>query len=178
MSTHMLTVSAVDLLLRVSAASVGAGEYPANTNSGPYVEPLLASTGTPKGKPWCASQVSRWGHLALGDDWPCPNTASVMQICEWAEQQGVRYIPALTSKGRPRIGDIYALWSKKLQRWAHLGLIIGVHDGLEVTVRDGNTSSPKDTNPETQREGWLCAEKRRTLTKDDRIIRWVDALTV
>ena len=168
----MISLSPVDLLLRVSAASVGAGEYPANTNRGPYVEPILKSTGTEKGNPWCASQISRWGKLALGKDWPVVNTASVVQMCEWAEARKVLY----STKTPPQVGDLYTLWNAKRKRQAHVGLIVSVQAGLVVLTRDGNTALPGDDNPETQREGWVVAEKFRTLTDKDCIIRWVEAL--
>lgn len=173
----MITLSPIDLLLRVSAASVGAGESPPNTNHGPYVKRVLARTGNAEGDPWCASQVTDWGVLSLLTAWPVPRTASVMVIADWAQAQGCRYVPKGSGPGQPQVGDLYLLWSASLKRWGHMGLIIAATAGsVTVTARDGNTSDPTDTDPATQREGWLVAEKSRTLTGKDRLVRWVDAL--
>jgi len=174
-----VTFGAIDMVLRVSAASVGAGEQPPGSNGGPYVKRVLAATGNKEGDPWCASQFSQWGSLALGDKWPVPMSASVMTVAAWAEKVGVRHVPTTTGDGVPRIGDGYVMWNVKRGRWAHIGLIIGTDpkNPLRVQVRDGNTSLPADQNPETNREGWLVAEKWRVLTPKDRLVRWVDAMT-
>lgn len=173
-----ISVSPIDLLLRVSLASVGAGESPPNTNHGPYVRRVLHRTGTAEGAPWCASQVSDWGAIAFGTSWPLPLTASVVELCKAAEARNVLLIPAKTGARQPRVGDLYALWSVSLNRHAHTGLITqcGDPNPLRVFVRDGNTSSPEDTDPATQREGWLVGEKWRVLSADDRLIRWADLL--
>lgn len=173
MTRPAIVLDPVDLLLMVSAASVGAGESPPNTNAGPYVRRTLAVTGNKEGDPWCASQVSRWGQIAFGKRWPLPLSAGVMALCNAAERHGIRYIPGQSGKGAPQIGDLYALWYPKKKRWAHIGLVVEVKPGtLRILARDGNTSDPKDTDPETNREGWLVAEKWRTLTPNDRLIRW------
>lgn len=176
--TAPIQLTPIEIYLRVSAASVGAGETPPNTNHGPYPRRVLARTGNKEGDAWCAAQVTDWGVIALGAAWPCAQTAGVMALCAWAEQAKVRYVPnaAQDARGKPRVGDLYVLWSPEHKRWAHVGVIIEVGAGLAVKVRDGNTSLPGDTNPETQREGWLVAEKWRTLTIKDRLIRWVDAM--
>jgi hypothetical protein len=176
-TSRTVTLDMIDLMLRVSAASIGAGEYPPNTNAGPYVKVVLAATGNKEGDPWCASQFNRWGKLALGDAWPVPMSASVMAVSAWAEREKVRYVPS-TGEHRARVGDGYVMWNKKLGRWAHIGLVVKVDDAnpLRVFVRDGNTALPHDENAATAREGWLVAEKWRTLTDKDRLIRWVDAV--
>ena len=171
-----MEISPVELLLRVSAASVGAGEQPPNTNSGPYVKRVLARTGNKERDPWCASQVTDWGVLALGNQWPVARSASVVTIVEWAKAHGCLRVPNWIDDGVPRIGDLYAVWYAKKNRFAHIGLIIDVGEAFTVEVRDGNTSSPHDTDPARQREGWLVAEKPRVLTLKDRLIRWTTAL--
>lgn len=171
----LLTLSPIDLVLRVSQASVGAGEQPPNTNRGPYVRRVLKRCGLPEGHPWCAAVVTDWGLLSLDDAWPIPRTASVQQMAEWAKEAKCRYIPSKRGIGLPQVGDLHALWYPKKDRFAHVGLVIGV-DGMRVRVRDGNTSDAENADPELQREGWGVFEKWRTLTPDDRLIRWVQAL--
>lgn len=171
----LITVSPVELLLRVSAASVGAGEQPPNTNRGPFVKRVLARTKLGEGYPWCAAVVADWGAIALGSAWPVPLTASVPQLAEWARRENCRYIPSGVGNGVPQVGDLYVKWYANKNRFAHVGLIVQI-DGLRVYTRDGNTSDPKDTDPERQREGWGVFEKWRTLTERDRLIRWTQVL--
>jgi hypothetical protein len=175
----LVALSPVELLLRVSAATVGAGEFPPNSNAGPYVQRVQRSTGNRPPDPWCASYVTDVGLQALGTLWPVRRSASVVQLCEWAKAQGCRYIPGTLGVGVPQPGDLYALWYPKLGRWAHVGIVLSVEAGtLRVQVRDGNTSSPGATpNAALDRDGWLVAEKRRTLTRQDRLIRWWELLT-
>lgn len=163
----MIQIEPVDLLLMVSSKSVGAGEVPKGTNCGPYPKRVLARTGLPEGHPWCAAEVSDTGAICFGADWPLPVSASVMVICEAAKNLGIRYIPADTEKGRPRKGDLYALWDAKRKRWAHIGIVVEHRGGLKILGRDGNTSGAGE------RDGWLHWEKERTLTSKDRLIRWV-----
>jgi hypothetical protein len=173
-----VTLSVVDLYLRVSESTEGAGEYPPNTNAGPYVRRVQRRTGNAKGAAWCASQVCDWGVIALKEVWPkWLLSGSVVAMCEAARLHKVRFVPGLEGEGVPQVGDFYALWSEKLGRWAHIGVIVATHGGLAVTVRDGNTSDPSVEDEDLQREGWLVARKRRTLTKRDRLIRWQAAIT-
>lgn len=163
----LISLSPVELLLRVSAASVGACESPPNTNAGPYVERVLKRTGNKKGDPWCAAQVTDWGVLALGDAWPVKRSASVQQIADWALTAKCRVIatkvPALP-------GDLFVLWFSKLNRFAHIGLVTGVNADGSVKTREGNTSGAGS------REGWLVADRTRKLTDADRLIRWTMAM--
>lgn len=164
---NVITLSPVELLLRVSKATVGAGEVPAGSNAGPYVRRVLKRTGNKEGDPWCASQISDWGAIALEELWPIPLTASVMVMCDWAAKTKCRY---QATKVTPKVGDLLAIWYPSMKRWAHICLIVEVHDDGTVTTRDGNTSG------DGGREGWLVAEKRRKLATRDRLIRWVDVL--
>jgi hypothetical protein len=159
-----MEISPVDLVLRVASATLGASEVPPNTNTGPYVERVLAGTHTPKGNPWCAAWVTDVGTHALGERWPVLRTASVQQMAEWAESKGIRYT------AKPQIGDLFCLWFPKLNRFAHVGIVAAVQtDGQIVTV-EGNTSGAGE------REGWMVASKLRKLGRQDRLIRWAALL--
>jgi CHAP domain len=155
----------VDMLLRVARATVGASEVPANTNAGPYVERVLKGTGHGKGAPWCAAWVTDVGVQALGDQWPVRKTASVQQMADWAQAAKCRYVAA---KAPAAVGDLFCLWFPSLKRYAHVGIVTEVAaDGKTVKTVEGNTSGAGE------REGWLVAERTRTLTSKDRLIRWV-----
>ncbi len=157
----MISLSPVDLLLRVSAASVGACESPPNTNAGPYVERVLKRTGNTRGDPWCASQVTDWGVLALGAAWPVQRTASVSLMADWARKAG-----CLMPSTAPEPGDLFVLWYPSKQRFAHVGLVIGVNADGTIATREGNS------NNAGSRDGWLVVEKTRRLSERDRLIRW------
>lgn len=164
----MMQISPIDLLLKVSAASVGACESPPNSNAGPYVERVLARTKTPKGSPWCAAQVTDWGVIAFGDAWPVKRSASVQEIAQWAADAKCRYV-ATKTPAEP--GDLFCLWYPSLKRYAHIGVVVSVEaDGKTIGTVEGNTSGSGS------REGWLVAEKTRVLTDKDRLVRWVNVL--
>lgn len=166
----VLSLSPVELVLRVASATVGACESPPNTNAGPYVKRVLARTGLPEGHPWCAAWVTDVGLCAFGDAWPVRRTASVQQMAEWAAKATCRYV-ATKTPAKP--GDLFCLWYPKLNRWAHVGLVVSVaKDGKTCTTIEGNTSGSGS------REGWLVAEKTRVLGPRDRLIRWTEAFTV
>ena len=166
----MISLSPVDLVLKVAAATVGACESPPNTNAGPYVKRVLASTGLPEGHPWCAAWTTDVGVIALGAAWPVLKSASVQQQCEWAAKAQCRYV-ATKTPAKP--GDLFCLWYPKLNRWAHIGLVVSVaKDGKTCETLEGNTSG------NGSREGWMVARKTRVLGPRDRLIRWVDVLTL
>lgn len=176
MSVPSLVIPVTDLVLRVASATVGAGEHPPNSNAGPYVERVQRRTGNRPPDPWCASYVTDIGMHALGDAWPVARTASVVAMCTWAERERCRFLVTGTNRGVPQPGDIYALWNVRLNRWAHVGFVVqrDERNPLRVLVRDGNTSMAGVADPALDRDGWLVAEKWRTLTSRDRLIRWVD----
>lgn len=156
-----VTLSAVELVLKVAAATEGACEVGAN--AGPYVERVLRRTGNEKGAPWCAAWVTDVGVIALGDAWPCKRSASVQQICEAAAEKGQRLV---ATAEKPQAGDLFALWFPKLGRWAHIGFVVAVNADGTIATLEANT------NTNGSRDGWLVARRTRTLTAKDRLIRW------
>ena len=165
---HLITLSPVDLVLRVARATVGASEVPANTNRGPFVDRVLKVTGTPSGNPWCAAFTTMIGVEALGDAWPVRKSASVQQQCDWAAKAKCRLV-ATKTPAMP--GDLFALYYASLKRYAHIGFVVSVAaDGKTVETVEGNTSGAGE------REGWCVWSKTRVLTPKDRLIRWVDVL--
>jgi hypothetical protein len=164
-----MTFTPIDVVLRVAQATLGASEVPANTNAGPFVARCLQTTGLPVGHPWCAAWTTMIGTTALGAEWPVLASASVQQQVDWAAKRQVRRV-ATETPAQP--GDLFALYYPALKRWAHIGFVWTVAaDGTTVTTLEGNTSGTGS------REGWLVASKTRTLTKQDRLIRWPLLLT-
>lgn len=161
--TTPITLSPVDLVLRVSKKSVGASEHPPNTNSGPYVERVQKVTGNRKGDPWCASEVADTGLIALGDDWPLPLTGGCQVLADFAKTKGIRFL-------KPERGDVFLIWHPELGRFAHTGFVVDQKaDGSWVT-HEGNTSGGGS------REGWMKAERTRVFRPDDRFVRWINLL--
>lgn len=161
-------LTVVDLLVRVASATEGASELSGKPNSSPYVDRILKRTGHKPGAPWCMAWISDVGEQALGALWPCPNTAGVMVLCDWAEKAKCRYI---ATKVPAKVGDVIALWFPTMKRWAHVAIVTAVsEDGKTVQTLEGNT------NANGSREGWLVTRKTRTLTSRDRLIRWHEAI--
>jgi len=178
--TALISLTPIELLLRVSAASVGAGEV-GGPNAGPYVERVQRRTGNTRGAAWCCSQGIDWLVLALAAQCPAiPKSGRVQDIVDWAGRVGCRYIPGNTEKGRPRVGDLYAINDPaKEGHFHHIGLIIALGAKWnQVDVRDGNTTDPKLHNVNTQndREGWLVVDKPRVITPKYRLLRWVELM--
>lgn len=164
----MITLSPADLVLSVSAATVGACEV--GPNAGPYVERVLKRTGNEKGQPWCAAYITDVGVCAMGDRWPCQRSGRVADIVAWAQKAGCSKVPAKEGDAAPQVGDLFALYFPSLKRHAHIGFVIGVNPDGSIRTREGNT------NVGGSRDGWLVAERTRTLTIHDRLIRWAEAL--
>lgn len=154
-----MKITPVELLLKVSAASVGSSEVPANTNAGPFVERVLQTVGLSKGQPWCAAQVYDWGWLTMGTRWPLPKTGGCAVLGDFGEKKKVLY-------PTPEVGDVFLIWFAKLGRFAHTGIVRTVEDGMRCGTREGNTSGGGS------REGWLVADRVRTFNEKDRFIRW------
>jgi hypothetical protein len=155
----LIELTPVELVLRVSAKSIGASEHPPNTNRGPYVERVQAVTGNGKGDPWCASEVADTGVIALGKLWPLPRTGGCQALANFAKAKKCRFL-------NPEVGDVFLLWYPTLGRFAHTGFCVSKNpDGSWIT-HDGNTSGGGS------REGWMKAIQTRRFKKEDRFIRW------
>jgi hypothetical protein len=154
-----LSIDPVELVLRVASATVGASEIPANTNTGPYVERVLALCGLKKGDPWCACQTANVGVAALGAVWPVPKYGGCQLIFEWATKKKIVHTA-------PERGDLFVIWHPELGRFAHIGFIVKVNADGSCITHEGNTSGGGS------REGWLVAERSRTFKPVDRFIRW------
>lgn len=156
----VLSLSPVDLVLRVARGAIGAGEV-GGPNAGPFVERCQRVTGNKPPDPWCASFVAEVGTVALPGLWPVPLSGSCAALGHWAETRGIL-------KTEPQAGDIFLLYFPSLGRFAHTGFI-EVPGDVSTTV-DGNT------NDAGSREGWLVARKSRRFGAHDRFIRWTEAL--
>ncbi len=169
----IITLSPVDLILKLASVCVGAGEHPPNTNSGPFVELCQKETGNAPPDAWCASWVTRVGREALGDQWPVKRSGRVQHVSDWARDQKCRYLPAHGAAA----GDLFVVWYASFGRHAHIGFVESVNADGSFTSLEGNTTMPGDQDPETMREGWCVARKKnRKLGSKDRLIRWTEEL--
>lgn len=159
----MITIAAVDLVLRVSAGGVGGAEVPAASNAGPFVEPRLTLVGLEKGNPWCAADVAFTGRTALLEAWPLPMTGGCAVLGEFAAQHGILVTV-------PQRGDVFLVWHPELGRFGHTGFVVDVLRERTCRTHEGNTSGAGS------REGWLKAERTRTFGEKDRFIRWTKLL--
>lgn len=153
--------TAIELVLLVCPASVGACECPPNSNAGPYVERIQKLTGLQKGDPWCACELRNVGLTALGKHWPIPAIGGCASLGEWAASRGILV-------KSPAVGDAFLLWElvSGEHRFAHTGLIIGPATADGWATHEGNTSGAGST------EGWLVGERRRIFKPEDSFIRW------
>lgn len=166
--TKLISLSPVDLVLRVAAGRRGGSEVPPNSNRGPFVEPILRSVNLGPGNPWCAAYVYDTGTIALPGMWPGPRTGGCQALAEYARTHAV-LVP-----GPPQRGDVFLLWEfvklEQTWRFAHTGFVVKPHGDGSCDTNEGNT------NGAGNREGWLVGEKVRTFGDKDRFFRWVDLL--
>lgn len=162
---------AVERLILAAECFLGFEEVPPGTNRGQVVEAFLASVGLGPGHPWCAAAVTHCGVLACGDEWPVPKTGYVQSIVNWARQRDVFQ----DKHDEPQPGDLMVLWSPKLKRYAHIGIVRRVELG-RVECLEGNT------NDGGSREGfkflarWRARPASLEFDPAMRFIRWVTAL--
>ena len=165
-----LSISPVDLVLRVAAATVGACESPGGSNAGPYVDRVLRLVGHNPGQPWCAAHLAGVGSAALRKDWPAPKTAGCQALFDWAMRMDI-------VSDDPEPGDIFLIWRPELRRFAHTGFCIApLEDGRWTTNSGNTTSKAKPADPTKAREGWLVEEKPWRFRDADRFARWATLL--
>ena len=163
-----------DLLVAAANAFVGLGED-GGDNRGQMVELFLREVHQPPGQPWCAAfvhHVGYWSHYNHGtrrSSWPLPPTASCWVLGEFARERGVLV-------ERPRVGDVFLLYSTKLLRFAHTGVVVEVDahaSSAEVAVC---TTIEGNTNDDGSRNGYDTLRRSRQFSVRDghRFIRWVD----
>lgn len=125
------------------------------------IDAMNRMIGVPMGSPWCASFVAWCGDAALGSEWPVPKTASCYQLGEWARTEQRLLMPR-----EARRGDLFLIWSPRLNRFAHVGFVTGASAGGRIETIEGNT------NEGGSRDGWGVFSRIRTLGPNDRIVRW------
>jgi hypothetical protein len=139
-------------IIQLATAELGVREE-GGENSGLRVKEYLAYVGLGKGYPWCAAFVS-WCYGQAG--LPSPRTA-------WS--------PALFPKrrlykspeialGAVKTADLFAIYSAKLGRIHHVGLIKSFAPGMLITV-EGNSNDRVES-------------RRRALSTVYAMANWVD----
>jgi hypothetical protein len=157
------------LLVAAANAFVGLGED-GGDNRGQMVELFLREVKQPAGQPWCAAfvyHIGYWSHFdprVAKSSWPLPATASCWELGDHAKRVNIL-------RARPIDGDIFLLYSKKLRRFFHTGVVISVDQYLETayvcTTIEGNTNADGSEN------GYTTLRRTRRFGADDQFIRWV-----
>lgn len=163
------------LLVAAANSFIGLAEE-GGDNHGQMIERFLAAVHQPPGEPWCAAFVyhvgyySHYNHVSRISSWPLPATASCYELGLFAERKGV-----LTHW--PEVGDVFLKYNRKLGRFAHTGIVVGVDEGdpLEDVGVHVCTTIEGNTNDDGSRNGTATLRKvRRFVEADgDRFIRWV-----
>lgn len=164
----MDTVGMVDAVLGEALRYLKVREQPTGSNRGVEIDYWMRECGLdPKlGLPWCAAFVSQVGRQALGALWPIPRTASVRSLAAWGAAR-----PAVLHQNLPERGDIFLLWSRELNRFAHTGLVVATAlSGRSETI-EGNT------NVDGSRDGYGVFARSRTWSASDRFLSWKAVVT-
>lgn len=142
-------------------------EDPAGSNRGVEVDYWIRECGLDPtgGFAWCAAFVGQMGRQALGRWWPCPRTASVMQLVAWARER-----PTERWYTDPQVGDLFAIWHEDLARYAHVGIVATVAPGRIIHTVEGNA------NPAGGREGFGVFALDRPIAAKMMFVRWTSAL--
>ena len=163
------------LLVAAASSFVGLTEE-GGENRGQMVERFLASVHQPPGEPWCAAFVyyvgyhSHYDHVSRLSSWPLPATASCYELGRFAERSGAL-------REAPQVGDVFLKYNRKLGRFAHTGIVVGVSEGdpqedvgVHVcTTVEGNTNDDGSSNGHAT----LRRVRRFVEADGDRFIRWI-----
>ena len=165
------------LLMAAANGFVGLSEV-GGANRGQMVELFLREVRQPPGQPWCAAFVhhvgywSHWDNRTHASTWPLPATASCYELGEFARARAVL-------RKDPVVGDVFLLYSEKLKRFAHTGIVVAVEavsqQGAGDTVYTCMTVEG-NTNEAGSSEGTQTLRKSRqfSMRRGDRFIRWTD----
>jgi hypothetical protein len=127
-STNRYHVAKADLIrnkiIKIASSQIGTYEATGH-NDGWQVEAYLKVTKLPKGNPWCAAFIS-WVFAQAG-----------------LEQPRTAWSPALFPNARstlqPKPADLLGIYSTRLKRIAHAGLVERRHDQWIISI-EGNTN--------------------------------------
>jgi hypothetical protein len=165
------------LLIAAANAFVGFNEQ-GGDNRGQVVERFLAEVHQLAGAPWCAAFVYHVGFHSHFDSatrrssWPLPATASCEELARHAAERRVLM-------DKPRVGDVFVLYSRALGRFAHTGIVAAV-DPDRAGVRDVHlcVTIEGNTNEDGSRDGFATLRKVRTFREADghKFIRWTELL--
>ena len=139
-------------ILNIARSQLGVREATGN-NDGARVEVYLKVIKLPKGNPWCAAFVS-WAFLTVG--FKEPRTA-------WSPA----LFPMARSTLKPKPADVLGIYSTRLKRIAHAGLVERRHDNWIISI-EGNT------NESGSREGDGVYRKWRLIRTIAKFADWVN----
>lgn len=137
-------------------------------NMGPAVQFFQRAADIPPGAPWCAAFVNACAELAgaLLNIWSpleqVKREGFVQDYYTWADRHG-----KLVSFDDVAPGDLFLLWYRRLERYAHIGFVDTVDREQRVfTTIEGNT------NEDGGREGYMVASKVRSNSPAIVYVRW------
>lgn len=139
-----------DQLINIARSQLGVREA-SGKNDGQQVEAYLKVTKLPKGHPWCAAFVS-WVFAKAGYEKPRTAWSPVL-------------FPIARSTLIPKPADVLGIYSIKLKRIAHAGLV-------EQRQKDWIISLEGNTNAIGAREGDGVYRKRRHIKTIAKFANW------
>lgn len=119
-------------IIAIASGEIGVKEETGN-NDGSHVEEYLAYTGLGKGHSWCAAFVS-WCYGKAGFALPCSAWSPALFPSDR------RYSSQEAQQGTLRMGDLFAVYNRRLGRIDHAGLIKSVGNGFMLTI-EGNVNN-------------------------------------
>lgn len=196
-------ISVIDAFVGGCSLLENVEEVPPNSNTGPIVGLIQASTGSKPGDPWCASDMSYVGSKMFAARWPLPHTASCNDLALYAIQHGVfacvarvyddiqahglygvnghRVVEPNTLGTRaavvlpPERGDLCLLYNMSAHHFHHAGCVRDViAQGTAWRSWEGNTTKPGQKGD--QREGWGHFGKQHEMTEPWGWVRWATLL--
>ncbi len=155
---------------RVRRTRRGWGRQPRSDGGG------LPPAGRPAARPalvrGAVYHVGYWSHYdnrVRRSAWFLPKTASCAALGEFASKRDLL-------RDTPQVGDVFLMYSAKVERFAHTGIVVGVDetvisDDIRVcTTIEGNTNDDGSSNGHTTLRKTRAFSNRR----GDRFLRWVD----
>lgn len=162
---HLAALSYAYDMLGVEEVKGENGDW---SNWGPEIKKFLRSADIGVPAPWCLAFLNWCGEQAAFDKGvkspleDVPQQAYVPSLVKWAELND-RFI----SPEEAGPGDIFVVWFSSLNRFAHAGFVVEVHEADKwMETIEGNS------NDGGSRDGYKVVRRRRNVEKSTKFIRW------
>jgi hypothetical protein len=147
-NSHELSANSLaDCIIETSYSLVGVVEV--TTNSSPEIDKMLKLVGFAPGAAWCGADVAYTYAQCI----PVADLETFLPMTKWAytpytynrakELNAIVYQSgSYTSNTRPKPTDAFWIWSSRLNRVAHIGIIDNWHPyGRMAITLEGNTNN-------------------------------------